>query len=77
MDRKTINKAIGYSGISQAELARRLGITPAAFSNRLNKCRFSAKELEMIAKAIGAEYIECFAFPDGVTIRPINDGTKI
>lgn len=73
MDRKTIIKAIGYSGISQAELARRLGITAAAFSNRLNKCRFSSDELEQIAAAIGAEYVEQFSFPDGVTIKPTKE----
>lgn len=70
MDRKTITKAIGYSGVSQAELARKLGITPATFSNRLNKCRFSSDELEQIAAAIGAEYVEYFQFSDGVAVKP-------
>ena len=70
MDRKTITKAIGYSGVSQAELARKLGITPATFSNRLNKCRFSSDELEQIAAAIGAEYVEYFQFTDGVVVKP-------
>ncbi len=70
MDRKTIIKAIGYSGISQAELARKLGITPATFSNRLNKCRFSSKELDQIADVIGATYVEYFQFPDGVAVKP-------
>lgn len=75
MDRKTINKAIGYSGVSAAEIARRLEITPATFSNRLNKCRFSSEELKEIASAMGAEYVEYFKFPDNVTVKP--DGTKI
>lgn len=70
MDRKTITKAIGYSGVSQAELARRLGITPATFSNRLNKCRFSSEELQQIAEAMGAEYVEYFQFPDDVAVKP-------
>lgn len=71
MDRNTIVKAIGYSGISQAELAKRLGISPAAFSNRLNKSRFSSEELKQMATAMGAEYIEYFKFPDGVNVKPI------
>lgn len=70
MDRQTITKAIGYSGISQAELARRLNITPATFSNRLNKCRFSSDELKEIAKAMGAEYVEYFSFSDDVKVKP-------
>lgn len=70
MDRQTIVKAIGYSGVSQAELARKLGITPATFSNRLNKCRFSSDEIEKIANAIGAEYVEYFHFSDGVMVKP-------
>ena len=73
MDRKTITKAIGYSGISQADLARVLGVTPATFSNRLNKCRFSSEELAKIATACGAEYVEYFRFPDGIEIKPQNN----
>ena len=69
MDRITIIKAIGYSGISQAEVARKLGISPATFSNRLNKCRFSSEELKLIAEAVGATYVEFFQFND-ILIKP-------
>ena len=69
MDRKTINRAIAYSGKSQLDVAKALGLTAAAFSNRLNKCRFSADELKAIADVIGATYIEHFAFNDGTTIK--------
>ena len=75
MDRKTITKAIGYSGVSQAEIARALGITPATFSNRLNKSRFSSVELKKISQALGAEYVEYFHFPDGAIVKPNNDNT--
>ena len=78
MDRKSINRAIAYSGKSQADVARALGLTAGAFSNRLNKCRFSAEELKTIANIIGATYIENFTFADGVIIKAEEqDGAKI
>lgn len=70
MDRKTITRAIGYSGKSAADVARKLNISPATFSNRLNKCRFSSEELSQIADVIGAKYIEYFEFPDTTLIKP-------
>lgn len=68
MDRKTINRAIAYSGKTQADVSKALGLTAAAFSNRLNKCRFSADELKSIANVIGAKYVESFNFDNGVII---------
>lgn len=69
MDRKTINRAIAYSGKTQTEVAQALGLTAGAFSNRLNKCRFSAEELKAIANIIGATYVENFSFIDGTIIK--------
>lgn len=68
MDRKTINRAIAYSGKTQADVAKALGLTAAAFSNRLNKCRFSAEELKSIATVVGAKYVESFNFDNGIII---------
>ena len=63
-----INMAIAYKGISQAELARKVNITPANFNKRLKVGKFSQEELERIAKALGGSYVFGFEFPDGTKI---------
>ena len=68
MDKETIKKVIAYSGKTQSQLAEAIGITRAAFCNRLDKARFSAGEIAEIAKICGANYVEYFEFPDGTKI---------
>ncbi len=63
-----INMAIAYKGISQAELARKVNITPANFNKRLKVGKFSQEELERIAEALGGSYVFGFEFPDGTKI---------
>lgn len=63
-----INMAIAYKGISQAELARKVNITPANFNKRLKVGKFSQEELERIAEALGGSYVFGFEFPDGMRI---------
>ena len=60
-----IRLACTLAGISVSELARRIGTTPQNMSQRLKVGRFSAEELEGIAKALGAEFSLEFIFPDG------------
>lgn len=66
--RKKIEMAYTYAGISQAALARALGITPATFNARLKTCKFSQDELNKIASTVGAVYSCTFEFPDGTKI---------
>ena len=66
--RKKIEMACTYKGISQATLARALGITPATFNSRLKVCKFSQEELEKIAETLGGVYVFGFEFPDGMKI---------
>ena len=66
--RKKIDMACAFAGISQAALARALGITPATFNARLKVCKFSQEELEKIAETLGAVYSCSFDFPDGTKI---------
>jgi len=60
-----IKLACTLAGVSMSELARRIGTTPQNLSQRLKVGRFSAEELESIAKALGAEFRLGFIFPDG------------
>lgn len=66
--RQKIDMACAYKGISQATLARALGITPATFNSRLKVCKFSQEELQKIAEALGGVYVFGFEFPDGTKI---------
>lgn len=66
--RKKIDAACAIAGLSQADLARALGVTPATFNSRLKVCKFSPDELERIAGILGAKYIYAFEFPDGTKI---------
>jgi len=64
-----INMAIAYKGISQAALARDIGMTPSNFNQKLKRDTFTNEELERIAAALGAAYIPAsFEFPDGTKI---------
>lgn len=65
---KKVNMALVYYGISQAELARRLGMTPANFNIRLKRGSFKVHELEKIAEALGAKFSYSFDFDDGTKI---------
>lgn len=64
-----INMAIAYKGISQAALARDIGMTPSNFNQKLKRDTFTDEELERIAASLGAAYIPAsFKFPDGTKI---------
>ncbi len=65
---KKIKMALTYTDISQAELARRLGMTPANFNIRMKRGTFKVEELEVIAQALGAKFTYTFDFEDGTKI---------
>lgn len=68
MERK-IKTAAAYAGISQATLAKSIGMTPSNFNQKLKRQTFTEKELAQIAAALNAEYVPfAFRFPDGMTI---------
>ena len=67
--KQLIEMAIGYAGITKADLARKLGWSPQTLSNRINTGKFSVEEWEQIGEAIGASTQITFTFPDGKTIQ--------
>ncbi len=56
-------------GISQTELAHRLGMSQQNFSKRLKVGKFSDSELQGIANALGCKYHSYFEFSDGTKIE--------
>lgn len=60
-----IETACAMAGISKTELGRRIGLSQPAFSQRLKTGKFSDKDFEDMAKALGAKYFSGFVFPDG------------
>lgn len=68
MDTESIKKAVAYSGVSMAEVARRIGMKPQSLQNRLTRGTLKPGDLEAIAAAIGGTFYEYIEFPDGVKI---------
>lgn len=64
-----IDMACTVAGISKTELAKRIGMTQPAFSQRLKTGKFSDEDFSNIAKALGAKYYSGFDFPDGTRIE--------
>lgn len=60
-----IKMACIHADITLAEVAKKMGMSPQSFSNRMKTGKFTRAELENIGKAIGADYISCFRFSDG------------
>lgn len=65
---KKIKMALAYLGISEAELARRVGKSPQSFSQRMKTGKWSDDDLKDISAALGCEIVVEFRFPDGTTI---------
>ena len=63
-----INMAAAYRGVSQAALARAIGMTPSNFNQKLKRDTFSMQQLEAIAVALNAVYTATFEFPDGTKV---------
>lgn len=66
--RSLIVHACNHAGISLTELGVRLGKTRQALNERLNKGRFTYKEMTDIANSIGCKYSNYFELDNGVRI---------
>ena len=51
-------------GIPEAELARRLGVTPQTFNKKMKRDNFSENDLKEIAGVLNCEYEINFIIPD-------------
>ncbi len=64
-----IDMAIAYAGdVTKKDIAKKLGVTPSAFSQRLKTGKFTQEEMQMIAGVLDAEYVSYFKFKDGKEI---------
>ena len=63
-----IKLAETYAKMSESELARKLGTTSQALGQRIKTGKFSSRDLDNIAAALGAEFVCSFRFPDGTEI---------
>ena len=55
---------IKRGNISEAELARRMGISPQNLSNKMKRDNFSDRELRDVASALGCDYKNAFVIPE-------------
>ena len=67
--RQIIEMALAYAGITNSELARRLGWSPQLLNKRLNTGKFTVEEWQEIGAALGATAHIVFTFPDGKEIK--------
>ena len=56
------------AGISNAELARRIGVSPQSLSAKLKRESFTISELETIADAVGVTFTRKFILNNGEEI---------
>lgn len=68
MIEKKIRIALAYAGISQAELARRIGTTPSNLNQKIKRGTLTYEEMEAIAQALGVSWRAEFVTPDGNVI---------
>ena len=53
------------ANISNAELARRLNVSPQSLSAKLKRESFTIQDLEQIAEVTGSEFQHSFILPNG------------
>ena len=63
--KKIISIGLAYAGITQAELSKRLNMSPQLFNQRIATGKFTLEEWKRIAAALGADLLIGFQFPDG------------
>lgn len=55
---------IKRGNLSEAELARRLGISPQNLNNKMKRDNFTVSDLERIAEVLGCKFNTSFEIPE-------------
>lgn len=63
-----IRVLLAHVGISQAELARRVGTTPSNLNQKIKRNTLTYEEIRKIAKSVGAEWEANFVLQNGTKI---------
>ncbi len=63
-----LRTALAFKHISQAELARRLNMTPSNLNQKVKRNTLTKEEMEQIAEALGGTWRAEFVFDDGTVI---------
>jgi len=63
-----INMLAAFNGLSQSDIARKLGFPQSTFNKRLLRNTITPEEMEKIAEITGAKYKAVFVLPDGKEI---------
>lgn len=67
IDTNELRGVIAKNGLSQSELARKLGITPKTFYDKMKKGVFSSDEIEKMIVQLGIENPIAIFFVNNVT----------
>lgn len=65
---KLIKVALAHAEISQAELAKRCGMSPPSFNARMKRGTFLREDMEKMAKAMDMEFVFTFRKKDGTML---------
>lgn len=65
---RKIKMALAYTGMTQADLAAKIGQSPQNFNKKLKRGSFSHEEMKQIAEALGGSWRAEFVFSDGTVI---------
>ena len=63
-----LKAVLAITGISQAELARRMGTTPSNLNLKIKRNTLTYEDLQQIAELLGCEWRAEFILPDGTRI---------
>ncbi len=68
----TVNEQIKIlcirSGISLAELSRKIGLTPQSLNGKMKRGKFTVNDLEKMAEAVDCSFERYFILPTGEKI---------